>query len=90
MDRFAFRPARYERQIAPLVHELLALDEIGPAALQRLLRRHPKDGRGLFAKSEIVQAFRHLRHKHGWDVDEEAFIERLRMKPIRTLSGWRR
>lgn len=87
MDRFAFRPGRYEDQIAPLVRELLALDEIDPAALQRLLRRHPKDGRGLFAKSEIVRAFRHLRRKHDWDVDEEAFVERLRMKPIRTLSG---
>ena len=87
MSRFAFRPARYERQIAPLVRELLALDEVDPATLQRLLRRHPKDGRGLFAKSEIVRAFRHLRRKHGWDVDEEGFVERLRMKPIRTLSG---
>ncbi|MGB5392539.1 MAG: tRNA uridine(34) 5-carboxymethylaminomethyl modification radical SAM/GNAT enzyme Elp3, partial [Thermoanaerobaculia bacterium] len=50
-------------------------------------RRYPKDGSGFFSKSEIIQGFRYLSRKLDWARDEVAFLEKLRMKPVRTLSG---
>ncbi len=86
-----FRPERYEAALAAIVREIAALDSSDPRALDRVLRRHPKDGAGLFSKSEILRGFRHLERQRtgerGWDLDEAAFADRIRMKPVRTASG---
>ncbi len=89
MDRspHAFAPDRYERELAALIGELEALADLDAGGYQRLLRRHPKDGRGFFSKSEIIRGFRHLNGTLGWGRDERAFVARLRMKPVRTASG---
>jgi elongator complex protein 3 len=84
---YSFEPDIYEADLSAIIGKLAALDSLDAKSLQRILRQHPKDGRGLFSKSEIVQAFRHLRHRHGWIIGEEEFLERIRMKPIRTASG---
>ena len=34
-----------------------------------------------------MRGFRHLRRELGWEEDEERFLERIRMKPVRTSSG---
>jgi elongator complex protein 3 len=51
------------------------------------VRRHPKDGRGLFSKGEIIAGFRRFAPEHGWASLETDFVARLRMRPVRTLSG---
>jgi elongator complex protein 3 len=84
---YSFTPELYTAELTSIIEELLALEKIDSAALQKILRRYPKDQRGLFAKSEIIRGFRHLSKRRGWGIREEAFIERLRMKPIRTASG---
>ena len=56
-------------------------------ALQAILRRYPKDGRGFFSKSEIIRGYRFLRSKGAAPTAGEDFVERLRMKPVRTQSG---
>ena len=84
---YAFSPARYEHQLSAIIDELLALETVDGTELQRVLRRHPKDGQGLFAKSEIIRGFRWLSDRGRVDVAEETFLERVRMKPIRTASG---
>ncbi len=86
-ERFAFEPERYERELVAIIRELAALEQIDGASLQRILRQYPKDGKGLFSKSEIVRGFRFLRARREWDFDGQAFLDRLRAKPIRTLSG---
>ncbi len=55
------------------------------ATLGRILRRHA-GSRGVFSKSDLIRGFRLLQHRYGWQ-DEQAFVRRLRMKPVRTLSG---
>ena len=84
---YTFAPERYADQLGAIIDELLALDDIDAAALQKILRRYPKDERGLFAKSEIIRGFRHLKESRQWSIAEEAFLERLRMKPIRSMDG---
>ena len=84
---YAFAPERYEEELSALIGELDELAEIGGEGYRQALRRHPKDGRGFFSKSEIIRGFRHLNAVMGWDRDEREFIARLRMKPVRTASG---
>ena len=84
---YAFRPERYEEELTALIAELDVLAEIDGEPYRQALRRHPKDGRGFFSKSEIIRGFRHLNAALGWGRDERKFIARLRMKPVRTASG---
>lgn len=83
----SFEPERYARELTALIGEIRDLDDYDESALYKILRRHPKDGVGLFSKSEIVRGFRHLMERQGWVDGEERFFDRIRMKPIRTSSG---
>ncbi len=83
----SFEPERYRDVLVALIDDLCAVETLDDRALYRILRRHPKDGVGLFSKSEIVRGYRYLRESLGWVDDEERFLERIRMKPIRTASG---
>lgn len=82
-----FEPESHRRELTSILGELAVLEDFGALDLQRILRRHPKNGRGLFSKSELVRAFRHFRDQLDLPVNADAFMDRLRMKPIRTLSG---
>lgn len=86
-DRYRFDPAVHETELARIITAIDREPELDDAAWARLLRRYPKDGRGFFSKSEIISGFRHLKRTRGWDRDEAPFLERVRMKPVRTLSG---
>ncbi len=67
--------------IVDAIHREASLDE---RALNRILRRFPKDGRGFFTKREILRAYRSQPER---PVPEAVFAERLRTCPTRTLSG---
>ena len=84
---FQFTPETYEEQLLALIAEIEDLATFDQAGYQSVLRRHPKDGSGFFSKSEIIQGFRHFHARHPWQHSAESFAEKLRKKPIRTLSG---
>lgn len=65
-----------------------ALEDIRAGAeLQKALRRHPlPDGQGFLAKHTLVAAYRELVRSGAWQEDAE-LLARIRMKPVRTLSG---
>jgi elongator complex protein 3 len=56
------------------------------AKVERALRRHPNPEGGYLAKHVLVAAYRQLVEEGEWEADPE-FLARIRMKPIRTLSG---
>ena len=85
--RFHFQPELYEAQLVALVTEIEAMEDFDQAIYESILRRYPKDGVGFFSKSEIIRAFRYLNRKLQWGRDEYPFVEKLRMKPMRTQSG---
>lgn len=49
-------------------------------------RRHPLPGGGLINKSTLVAVYQDLVERGEWDPDPD-FLARIRMKPVRTLSG---
>jgi len=84
---FQFAPETYEAPLIALISEIEGLGSFDQASYESVLRRHPKDGSGFFSKSEIIQGFRYLNRKLDWGLDERPFVEKLRMKPMRTQSG---
>ncbi len=82
--RSQFDPAAYARELDAIIRAIEAEPGLDARGLDRILRRHPKDGRGLFARSEILAGFRALR---PGDPAEARFARRLRLRPVRSLSG---
>ena len=56
------------------------------ATFEKALRRHPSPAGGYLAKHVLVAAYRQLTETGEWTPDP-GVLERIRMKPVRTLSG---
>ena len=54
--------------------------------LTRAVQRHPRPGGGYLPKHVLVAAYRQLVESGEWEEDDQ-FLARIRMKPMRTLSG---
>ena len=87
MDRDqAWQEARqYTPEQLALAREVLAEVRAG-RDLFRSLRRHPQPGGGYLPKHLLVYAYRELTRTGEWAFDD-SFLRRIRMKPVRTLSG---
>jgi elongator complex protein 3 len=73
------------RDLRAIIAEAIACEPLDARALDRILRRHPKAGRGFYSKRDVLAAFRASAAE--WPVAETAFAEKLRTTPTRTLSG---
>ncbi len=61
--------------------------KISPHQLTQLLNKYPKDDDEVFAKDELIQAYRELAGSHGLKPLQKQIISWLRKKPTRTDSG---
>ena len=85
-----FDPVAHADALRAALAELLAVEgQIDADVLRRTLRRYPKDGCGFFSKSDLIAGLRHLaaRGDLGPGFELDVAVERLRLKPVRTLSG---
>lgn len=91
-----FDPRPHRRELLAILGELQALigdvtdDDtraLSTRALHAILRKHPRDGRGFFSRSELIAGLRAFGADAGLTLDEEALVQRLRMRPVRTQSG---
>src|SRR4030066_1162216 len=77
------------QQYAPgmLLQAKQVLEEVRRgASLEKALRRHPNPEGGYLAKHVLVAAYRRMVAAGEWKPDP-GLLQRIRMKPIRTLSG---
>lgn len=56
-------------------------------ALNAILRRYPRDGKGLFSRSHLIKGYRKFCGQYDFAISEHEFVERVQLRPIRTLSG---
>ena len=81
---YPFEPEEHAAELEAIIGVIERVPRFEERDLEDLLRRHPKDGRGFFSKSELIRGYRALR---PGSAAEQAFVERVRMKPVRTRSG---
>ena len=63
------------------------LDEIrAGSGVAKAVRHHPLSEGGFIAKHVLIHVYRQLTESGEWEVDPE-LLRRMRMKPVRTLSG---
>ncbi len=82
--RFSFEPEEHAAELDAIIGAIESASRFEERDLDDLLRRHPKNGRGFFSKSELIRGYRALR---PGSAGEQTFVDRVRMKPVRTRSG---
>ena len=85
----SFDPAGHRNAMSAIFREVLAVQEDEwdtSRTLRSILARYPKDGKGFYAKSDLVAGFRLLIAEGEIDPDP-MLLDRIRMKPVRTSSG---
>jgi len=85
--RREFDPLPHRRELVSIIDAIVRTPDLDSDGLDRILKRYPRDGRGLFSRSEIIAGYRCFEAARCSDIDETEFVERLRLRPIRTLSG---
>jgi elongator complex protein 3 (tRNA carboxymethyluridine synthase) len=83
--RAAFDPAPHRREIAAILEAVARASTLDARELDRILKRHPRQGRALFSRSQLIAGLRAFGAPGG--LAEAALLERLRLRPVRTLSG---
>lgn len=65
----------------------LVLEELrAGSGMAKAVRRYPLAEGGFIAKHVLIHVYRQLTDSGEWDIDPE-LLRRMRMKPVRTLSG---
>jgi len=85
--RQRFDPEPHREELIAIVREIEALPEVGPAELDGVLRRHPRDGKGFFSRSEIIEGYRAFATSAGFAGPEEVFLRKVQRRPVRSQSG---
>ena len=73
-------------RLGPALDAIAALERVDDQAILKVLRAHPRPGGGLYRKSELVAAYQH-QVRAGVRAADDELLRRIRMKPVRTLSG---
>ncbi len=74
-------------ELDAIIAEVIACERLDQRALDRILRRHPKQGRGFYTKREILSAFWDRGGVESRGTLESAFVEKIRTCPTRSVSG---
>ena len=85
----SFEPAAHRTALAAIFRDVLAVQESEwdtNRSLRSILARYPKDGKGFYAKSDLIAGFRLLIDEGELEPDS-LLLDRIRMKPVRTSSG---
>jgi elongator complex protein 3 len=82
-----FDPLPHERELVSIIDAIARTPDLDSRGLDQILKRYPRGGTGLFSRSEIIAGYRCFGADRLGELDETEFIERLRLRPIRTLSG---
>jgi elongator complex protein 3 len=72
--------------LAPVLDAIVARERFDDNVLLSILRTFPRPEGGMYRKNELVAAYQHL-VRTGARPPDESLLRRIRMKPVRTLSG---
>jgi elongator complex protein 3 len=86
-----FDPEHHTENLLAIVQEIEAVPDTGGLiareSMEAILRRHPRDGKGFYSRAQLIAGVRYLLGRGAVELDEERFVRRIRMRPVRTQSG---
>jgi elongator complex protein 3 len=82
-----FQPERHREPLVAIIRKIEALESIDRAALDGILRLHPRDGRGFFSRAELIAGYRRFCAEEEFAWGEELFAARVQRRPVRSQSG---
>lgn len=74
-------------EIVRAVAERIAAGDLDGEALDGILRRFPRDGRGFFSRSQIIAGYRRFFADGALPIAPERFLAGVQRRPVRTRSG---
>lgn len=80
-DKYQFDVQKYQLDMLAIFAEL----EKGTSLL-KILKHHPRDGKGVFSRDQLVAGYRYLVENQSI-VESQVLLDKLKMKPTRTISG---
>ncbi|NJL93276.1 MAG: tRNA uridine(34) 5-carboxymethylaminomethyl modification radical SAM/GNAT enzyme Elp3 [Anaerolineae bacterium] len=85
-SHYTFDAAPHREPLLAILRQVQAQPDLPRAELERLIRRHPRQGSGLFSRNQLIQGYRQLSAEGALPFDP-AVIACLQRKPTRTISG---
>lgn len=86
--KFELDLEEHRETLIPILQEVIAHPErLSSKKLNDLMRRYPRPGGGMYARSELIEAYRAFAGTQDLPPYDQSVIERLRRKPMRTQSG---
>ncbi len=91
MKNYDFKPEKYRIELKGILDETLSLDTFSKHALDKILKKYPKDKNQIFSRDQLIRGFEFLAGEDKYNENLRSQIEELksqiRMKPTRTISG---
>lgn len=81
-----FQPERHERELRAIIREIESLEVRDARSLDRILRKHPRGGKGFFSRAELLAGYRHFVGEEQHD-QVARFARSIQLRPVRTRSG---
>jgi elongator complex protein 3 len=85
--RYTIDLEKHRDPLLTILQEVLKRPNASPKQVDRITRKHPRPEGGLYGRSELIEAYRSFAGSYGLPPFDEAVLETLRRKPIRTTSG---
>ncbi len=82
-----FDPYAYQTELMAILEAVIESDDLTKDRFFHLVRQHTMPDGNLFSKSKLIYAYRVFTRDGLLDAPEAEVIEKIRMKPVRTLSG---
>jgi len=87
MRKHAFNVQEYKEDLVAILTKIIDDPEITHRKIDVILKQHPRDGKGVFSRNQLITGYRELANTNGLPPFEQRVIDKLKRKPTRTISG---
>lgn len=83
-----FNPNRYKSQLTEILTKVEEIpdEKWSYKRFHKLLRKSPKDGKGMFSRNQLVEGYKYLVAEGDLQYEQKV-LDRIKLRPVRTISG---
>jgi elongator complex protein 3 len=87
MKLLGFKLAEHKEQMLKLLELLLSAKDLNKKSYSKLIKKFTKEDGHLYSKDEVIFSYKQLAGTNGIPDYDESFVNKIKMKPVRTISG---